>query len=159
MANSDLIKGAGQLYATETGDMGASLVKSIKQGAQQMQSVAAAKKREKANINAKTANYINRLQSSVDVSELDKNQQNSVTEFLLKGRNDYAYSASTIAKLDADDPRYMEEVTKMNNIQMSFRNLANNLNTFKKDKSEFLQDFDNGMLSDGNEVKHFRRSL
>ena len=152
MANSDLIKGAGQLYATETGDMGASLVKSIKQGAQQMQSAAEAKKREKANINAKTANYINRLQSSVDVSELDQNQQNSVTEFLLKGRNDYAYSASTIAKLDADDPRYMEEVTKMNNIQMSFRNLANNLNTFKKDKSEFLQDFDNGMLSDGNEL-------
>jgi hypothetical protein len=152
MANSDLIKGAGQLYATETGDMGASLVKSIKQGAQQAQSAAAARKREKANINAKTANYINRLQSSVDVSELDQNQQNSVTEFLLKGRNDYAYSASTIAKLDADDPRYMEEVTKMNDIQMSFRNLANNINTFKKDKSEFLQDFDNGMLSEGNEV-------
>ena len=56
MANSDLIKGAGQLYATETGDMGASLVKRIKQGAQQMQSVAAAKKQEKANINAKPAN-------------------------------------------------------------------------------------------------------
>ena len=152
MADSDLIKGAGQVYATETGDMGASLVKSINRGAQQMQLAAEAKKREKANINAKTANYINRLQSSVDVSELDQNQQSSITEFLLKGRNDYAYSASTIAKLDADDPRYMEEVTKMNNIQMSFRNLANNLNTFKKDKSEFLQDFDNGMLSDGNEV-------
>ncbi len=91
MANSDLIKGAGQLYATETGDMGASLVKSIKRGAQQAQSAAEAKKREKANINAKTANYINRLQSSVDVSELHQNQQNSVTEFLLKGRNHYAY--------------------------------------------------------------------
>ena len=152
MANSDLIKGAGQVYATETGDMGASLVKSIKRGAQQMQLAAEAKKREKANINARTASYINRLDSNIDISELDQNQQSSITEFLLKGRNDYAYSASTIAKLDADDPRYMEEVTKMNNIQMSFRNLANNLNTFKKDKSEFLQDFDNGMLSEGNEV-------
>jgi len=152
MANSDLIKGAGQLYATETGDMGASLVKSIKQGAQQRQSVAEAKKRERANINAKTANYINRLDSSIDVSELDQNQQSAITEFLVKGRNDYAYSAGVVAKLNADDPRYIEEVAKMNNIQMSFRNLANNVNTFKKDKSEFLQDFDNGMLSEGNEV-------
>lgn len=152
MANSDLIKGAGQLYATETGDMGASLVKSIKRGAQQMQLAAEAKKREKANINARTASYINRLDSNVDISELDQNQQSAITEFLVKGRNDYAYSAGIVAKLNADDPRYIEEVAKMNNIQLSFRNLANNVNTFKKDKSEFLQDFDNGMLSDGNEV-------
>jgi hypothetical protein len=152
MANSDLIKGAAQLYATETGDMGASLVKSINRGAQQMQLAAEAKKREKANINAKTANYINRLDSNIDISELDQNQQSSITEFLVKGRNDYAYSAGVVAKLNADDPRYIEEVAKMNNIQMSFRNLANNVNTFKKDKSEFLQDFDNGMLSEGNEV-------
>jgi hypothetical protein len=152
MANSDLIKGAGQVYATETGDMGASLVKSIKRGAQQMQLAAEAKKREKANINARTASYINRLDSNVDISELDQNQQSAITEFLVKGRNDYAYSAGIVAKLNADDPRYIEEVAKMNNIQLSFRNLANNVNTFKKDKSEFLQDFDNGMLSDGNEV-------
>ena len=152
MTNSDLIKGAAQVYATETGDMGASLVKSIKRGAQQMQLAAEAKKREKANINARTASYINRLDSNIDISELDQNQQSAITEFLVKGRNDYAYSAGIVAKLNADDPRYIEEVAKMNNIQLSFRNLANNVNTFKKDKSEFLQDFDNGMLSDGNEV-------
>ena len=84
MADSDLIKGAGQVYATETGDMGASLVKSIKRGAQQMQLAAEAKKREKANINARTASYINRLDSNIDISELDQNQQSSQLNFYLK---------------------------------------------------------------------------
>ena len=89
MANSDLIKGAARVYASQTGDFGASLSKSLEKGAARLQQISNDKKREKEAINNKTANFINRLNSTVDVTNLNGSQQQAVTDFLVKGRNEF----------------------------------------------------------------------
>ena len=152
MANSDLIKGAGALYASQATDMGASFSKSLEKGIARARQITQAKKQEKAAIKNRTANFINRLNSTVDVTNLDGAQQQAVTSFLVEGRNEYASLAGQVAKMDPDSGGYMDAVGRMNDIQMSFQTLAGNINTYKKDRVSFLEDFDNGMLSEGNEV-------
>jgi hypothetical protein len=152
MANSDLIKGAGALYASQATDMGASFSKSLEKGMARAKQITQAKKQEKAAIKNRTANFINRLNSTVDVTNLDGAQQQAVTNFLVEGRNEYASLAGQVAKMDPDSGGYMDAVSRMNDIQMSFQTLAGNIKTYKKDRVSFLEDFDNGMLSEGNEV-------
>jgi hypothetical protein len=152
MANSDLIKGAGALYASQATDMGASFSKSLEKGIAKAKQITQAKKQEKAVINNRTANFINKLNSTVDVTNLDGAQQQAVTNFLVEGRNEYASLAGQVAKMDPDSGGYMDAVSRMNDIQMSFQTLAGNIKMYKKDRVSFLEDFDNGMLSEGNEV-------
>jgi hypothetical protein len=152
MANSDLIKGSARVYASQTGDFGASLSKSLEKGAARLQQISNDKKREKEAINNKTANFINRLNSTVDVTNLNGSQQQAVTDFLVKGRNEYAGLASRMAKMEPSSAGYMDAVSRMNDIQMSFQTLAGNVKMYKKDRVSFLEDFDNGMLSEGNEI-------
>jgi len=152
MANSDLIKGAGALYASQATNMANSFSESLEKGIARAQQITQAKKQEKAAINTRTANFINRLNSTVDVTNLDGAQQQAVTDFLVEGRNEYAGLAGQIAKMDPDSGGYMDAVSRMNDIQMSFQTLAGNINMYKKERVSFLEDFDNGMLSEGNEV-------
>ena len=152
MANSDLIKGAARVYASQVGDMGASFSKSLEKGAARLQAISDNKKQEKAAINNKTANFINRLNSTVDITNLDGTQQQAVTNFLVEGRNEYAGLAGQLAKMEPDSGGYMDTVSRMNDIQMSFQTLSGNIKMYKKDRVNFLEDFDNGMLSEGNEV-------
>ena len=152
MANSDLIKGAGKVYASQATNMADSFSKSLEKGIARSQQIAQAKKQEKAAINNRTANFINKLNSTVDVTNLDGAQQQAVTNFLVEGRNEYASLAGQVAKMDPDSGGYMDAVSRMNDIQMSFQTLAGNINMYKKDRVAFLEDFDNGMLSEGNEV-------
>lgn len=152
MANSDLIKGSARVYASQTGDFGASLSKSLEKGAARLQQISNDKKREKEAINNKTANFINRLNSTVDVTNLNGSQQQAVTDFLVKGRNEYAGLASRMAKMEPSSAGYMDAVSRMNDIQMSFQTLAGNVKMYKKDRVSFIEDFDNDMLSEGNEV-------
>tara|TARA_R100001463_G_scaffold122656_1_gene179193 strand:+ start:685 stop:2076 length:1392 start_codon:yes stop_codon:yes gene_type:complete len=152
MANSDLIKGAGKVYASQATNMADSFSKSLEKGIARYQQIAQAKKQEKAAINSRTANFINKLNSTIDVTNLDGAQQQAVTDFLVEGRNEYASLAGQVAKMDPDSGGYMDAVSRMNDIQMSFQTLAGNINMYKKDRVAFLEDFDNGMLSEGNEV-------
>ena len=152
MANSDLIRGAGALYASQATDMGASFSKSLEKGIARARQITQAKKQEKAAIKNRTANFINKLNSTVDVTNLDGAQQQAVTDFLVEGRNEYASLAGQVAKMDPDSGGYMDAVSRMNDIQMSFQTLAGNIKMYKKDRVAFLEDFDNGMLSEGNEV-------
>ncbi len=126
--------------------------KSLEKGIARARQITQAKKQEKAAINNRTANFINKLNSTVDVTNLDGAQQQAVTDFLVEGRNEYASLAGQVAKMDPDSGGYMDAVSRMNDIQMSFQTLAGNINMYKKDRVSFLEDFDNGMLSEGNEV-------
>jgi hypothetical protein len=153
MANNNLITGAALVgQSKQTNWVGA-----FQEGLAQSMAVAANQrmqiKAQKNAIKAKTESYINRLNSNVDLSELTGEQQNAITNFLVKKRREYADAASRISKID--DPaseEYMNLRDQMNGVQLSFNNLAKQLNTYKEDKTNFLEDFDSGMLSDGNEI-------
>jgi len=110
---------------------------------------------KKAQANAKTAGYIESLNSNIDVSSLTSSQQRAVTNYLTKQKNVYANAASQIAKIDSDDPAYMRLRDEMNGVKMSFSALASSLDQFKKDKDNYLKDFNNSMLSNGNSTGAF----
>lgn len=104
-------------------------------------------------INAKVAGYIDALDTNIDVTDLTPSQQNSITNYLVKQRSEYADAASRIAKIeDPTSPMYMELRTKINGISQSFQNLATQVKSYKEDKASYLKDFDNGLISDGNEI-------
>mgnify|MGYP006247365013 CR=1 FL=1 len=66
-------------------------------------------KAKKDAINTKVAGYIDALDTNVDVTDLTPTQQNSVTNYLVKQRSEYADAASRIAKIeDPSSPQYME---------------------------------------------------
>ena len=110
---------------------------------------------KKAQANARTAGYIESLNSNVDVSSLTPSQQRAVTNYLTKQKNVYANAASQIGKIDPDDPAYMRLRDEMNGVKMSFSALASSLDQFKKDKESYLKDFNNSMLSNGNDTGAF----
>jgi hypothetical protein len=110
-------------------------------------------KAKKDAINAKVAGYIDALDTNVDVTDLTPTQQNSITNYLVKQRSEYADAASRIAKIeDPTSPQYMELRAKINGISQSFQNLATQVKSYKEDKASYLKDFDNGLISDGNEI-------
>ena len=101
-------------------------------------------KAKKDAINSKVAGYIDALDTNVDVTDLTPTQQNSITNYLVKQRSEYADAASRIAKIeDPTSPQYMELRTKINGISQSFQNLATQVKSYKEDKASYLKDFDN----------------
>ena len=153
MANNNLITGAalvGQSGRTNW-------AQSFQQGLNESLKVAAfqnaQKKAAKNAINQKTASYIEALNSNVDLGDLTPDQQNAVTNYLVKKRGEYAEAASQLARIeDVSSPEYMQLRDQMNGVQMSFGNLANELKSYKQDKIDYLKDFDNKLLSEGNDL-------
>ena len=103
--------------------------------------------------NQKVASYINQLNSDVDLTSLTETQQQSVNNFLVNGRNEYADIAVRLSKMD--DPssqQYMEDKNRLNSISRSFQNLSSQVKNYKNDKISYLKDFDESLLSDGNKA-------
>jgi len=103
--------------------------------------------------NQKVASYINQLNSDVDLTSLTETQQQSVNNFLVNGRNEYADIAVRLSKMDdPSSPQYMEYKNRLNSINRSFQNLSSQVKNYKNDKISYLKDFDESLLSDGNKA-------
>ena len=103
--------------------------------------------------NQKVASYINQLNSDVDLTSLTETQQQSVNNFLVNGRNEYADIAVRLSKMDdPSSPQYMEAKNRLNSISRSFQNLSSQVKNYKNDKISYLKDFDESLLSDGNKA-------
>ena len=103
--------------------------------------------------NQKVASYINQLNSDVDLTSLTETQQQSVNNFLVNGRNEYADIAVRLSKMDdPSSPQYMEAKNRLNSINRSFQNLSSQVKNYKNDKISYLKDFDESLLSDGNKA-------
>lgn len=100
---------------------------------------------------AKTASYIESLNSDVDISNLNENQQKSISNFLTKKKMEYANYANQIAKAEVGSNEYMQLRDNMNKVQTSFSNLAGSLKKYKEDKANYIESFDSGLISDGNQ--------
>jgi hypothetical protein len=103
------------------------------------------RKAEKARANAKTASYIESLNSNVDTTSLSASQQSAVSNYLSEQKMAYADAARRISKLEPTHPEYMRLRDEMNGVQMNFTNLAGSLNQYKQDKTNYLKDFDNSL--------------
>ena len=153
--NQQLVKGAAQVAASKRSTWNEAFQKnltaSLAVGAQKNMQ----RKAEKARANAKTASYIESLNSNVDTTSLSASQQSAVSNYLSEQKMAYADAARRISKLEPTHPEYMRLRDEMNGVQMNFTNLAGSLNQYKQDKTNYLKDFDNSLLSAGNETGTF----
>lgn len=152
MANKSLIDGAALVGASKQSTWGQAFQQGLNNSLAVVAQSRAVQQAKKAQINNKVANYIDTLNSEFDVTQLTPTQQSSVKNYLVEQKRVYADTAMRVAKLDVDNPMYMEGVSQLNSIKSNFTNLASELNAFKEDKLNYVQDFDNGMLSDGNKI-------
>ena len=153
--NQQLVKGAAQVAASKRSTWNQAfqenLSASLAEGARRQM----ARKAAKAQANAKTAGYIESLNSNVDTTSLSSSQQQAVSNYLTDQKMIYADAARRISKLDPTHPEYMAVRDEMNGVQMNFTNLAGSLNQYKEDKSNYLRDFDNNLLSAGNKTSTY----
>ena len=95
------------------------------------------------------AGYVNKMKSNIDLTGVHPAQQKAIQSFLIDQKNQYVQAANEIAKYSASDPEYMHYADIMNSVNNSFVNAANTLKTYKASQTEFIDDFQNGRLSDG----------
>ena len=152
MANRNLIQGAEILGKSKMSGANLAFQTGLQNSMDAYYKIAAVRKAEKKAIDTKTAAYINTLNTDMDVSQLTASQANAVKNYLVTERNRYAQFANKAASLSPDHPEYSKAVSEINSIQSAFANLASELKTYKDDKLKYIEDFDNNMISDGNEI-------
>lgn len=151
--NKQLVRGSALVSAPPAQTWDESLQEGFAEGFANTKLLMQQAQAEKNAINAKTAGYIDALDTNVDITELTSTQQQAITNYLVDQRSEYADAASQIARIeDPTDPQYMELRSKINGISQSFKNLATQVNSYKDDKASYLKDFDNSLISNGNEI-------
>lgn len=92
-------------------------------------------------------NFVNNM-GDVPINKVEESMRDEVNQFLITKRNEYAAAAKQAAILDAQDPEYAKAVSKMNEINLAFKNLSSNLDVFKKKREQFYDDEKNNVISD-----------
>ena len=92
-------------------------------------------------------NFVNNM-GDVPINKVEESMRDEVNQFLITKRNEYAEAAKQAAILDAQDPEYAKAVSKMNEINLAFKNLSSNLDSFKEKREQFYEDEKNNVISD-----------
>ena len=150
MANRDLIAQQGLIYQSRYYDPSLSFEQPFAKAQGIIDNIIATRKREKALVESKVANYIENMAEPLNVAKISPKYRNSVNKFLIQKRNEYAQAARVASRYSPTSTAYMESVSKMNSISSSFEQLNNQFEIFKKMKDEDLPDFTGRLVSDGN---------
>jgi tryptophan 2,3-dioxygenase len=150
MANRDLIAQQGLIYQSRYYDPSLSFEQPFARAQSMVDNILARKKREKALVESKVANYIDNMAEPLNVAKIPPKYRDSVNKFLIQKRNEYAQAARVASRYSPTSTAYMESVSKMNSISSSFEQLNNQFEIFKKMKDEDLPDFTGRLVSDGN---------
>jgi hypothetical protein len=105
--------------------------------------------------NNKIAQYMQSMNTSVDITSLNGQQQKAATDFLVSQKRMYADAAMQITSYDPTDDRYMELIDVMNGVNNRVKNFAGQVDSLKGMKEQFVKDVDSGLISDGNDVGKF----
>jgi len=167
MGNQSLITGAKYAAAGgdesggffNAGDSIANATKNIKSGSDNIANRIAAQKAKAKTINNKIGGYINKMKSDVDLTGISPEQQKQIQKFLIEEKSVYVEAANKIAGLDPNDPAYLEQADIMTSVNNSFQNLSNNLKVYKENQAEFVDDFKNNRLSNGDLVTKGEASI
>lgn len=107
------------------------------------------------NINSQVKSHIDSLNTDMDLVGMTDQEQSSIRGFLDTQRMEYAQLANQLAQTDATSPFYSQLRSQMDEIKNSFVNLANQVKTFKTRKAEYMDDFDKGLFSKGNDPEKY----
>lgn len=158
--NESLIKGAGavnQGFVNVAGAVGAGLQAGLgSNSSAQNQLPRRAQKRNKIdNINAQVKAHIDSLNTDMDLVGLSDEESAYIRGYLDTRRMEFAQLASELAQTDATSPYYSQLKSQMDGIKNSFVTLGKQVEAFKKRKVEYMQDFDQGMFSKGNNPEQY----
>ena len=98
---------------------------------------------------ASTYDYIEKVNNGEAALGLPKEAKAKLGEYLVKLKGQYSDAASFVNKYDPSHPVYKENIDLMNSIQDKITNLASQVNAYKKNQAEFIQDFDSDAISSG----------
>jgi hypothetical protein len=104
-------------------------------------------------VDKQIAGYVNKMKSNVDLTGVSPEQQKAIQSYLVNQKNEYVKAANEIVNYSASDPEYMQYADIMNSVNNSFVNLSNTLKTYKANQAEFVDDFQNNRLSNGDLVR------
>ena len=104
-------------------------------------------------VDKQIAGYVNKMKSNVDLTGVSPEQQKAIQSYLVNQKNEYVKAANEIVNYSASDPEYMRYADIMNSVNNSFVNLSSTLKTYKANQAEFVDDFQNNRLSNGDLVR------
>lgn len=156
--NNALIQGAA-IAAPRFTDVGGAFSAGVNSSIAGQGVPTSSKKRDKINeVNTTVKGYIDSLNSEMDLVGLSQDEQNSIRGYLFNKKMEYSNLANQIAQIDATSPYYTELKNKMDGIKTSFYTLANQVNGFKERKAQYLDDFNAGRLSKGNNPEAYEKA-
>ena len=107
-------------------------------------------------INNSVSNSMGKMKSNLDLTAYSREEQKNIGKFLTNQRSIYANSANELAKIsDTSSPEYQYHVDVMNNVNNSFVNLKNQLDSYKENKIEFAEGVRTGLFSEGNDEMQY----
>jgi len=97
--------------------------------------------------------YIDQM-PSIELEKVNGSMRGPTSEYLNNQRMLYGRLARQLANPNVrpGSPMYMQTMAKMQSIQGDIRGLSTSLDNFKNTKTEFLQDFDAGIVSRGSKI-------
>ena len=149
--NEALIKGAG-IASSRFVDAGAAVgqsIKSLQPMFQQLQANKLRRKKENAAIDRQVGSYVDALNSDVDLLGLNAEEESTVTRFLSMEKNRYVEISNQLARVKPGSEVYLELKNELSTVQRSFSTLADQLKAYKTRKTEYLDDFQTGRISNG----------
>jgi len=96
-------------------------------------------------------NYLKKLPSDMDLSQIPDKYRNTLSNYLSKKKNEYVRSANIIDELVVGSEGYMKTVAKMNEIKNSFENLDSQFKLYGENKTSVIEDIEGQTTSMYNE--------
>jgi hypothetical protein len=94
---------------------------------------------------------MNRIPADFDVSQIPQKYRENISNFLTKGKQQYADAAMAIGDYEVGSDGYIAHVATMNKVKNSFHNLKSQFDQFGAGKKDLTQDMLEGMYSKGND--------
>ena len=154
MANIYLIRGAATA-APKYLDAGKAIGAGINQTMPGISPSTLANLASMKNTDAAVKNYINGLNTEMDLVDFSESEKNSIKSYLFSQKQRYAQLATELTQTDAMSPYYLELKNEMDGIKQSFVNLKGQTDKFKERKIQYLDDLENGRLSKGNKAEDY----
>lgn len=154
MANINLIRGAATA-APKYLDAGQAIGTNMQSTSAGISPSTLANLASMKNTDAAVKNYIDGLNTEMDLVDFSEPEKNSIKSYLFSQKQRYAQLATELTQTDAMSPYYLELKNEMDGIKQSFVNLKSQTDKFKERKIQYLDDLENGRLSKGNKAEDY----
>ena len=99
---------------------------------------------------ANVETFITNTEAGISESDKSRANQEAVKQFLINKRLQYADAAHRASMIQSNSAEYAVHVQTMNDVKASIGNLASQKNAMLKAQADYISDFENGLVSNGN---------